>query len=181
MLFIEFIAIGTWGFWGLLAIIAILLSEMLDTDRPAAATIMALATAVGLWLLGFHPWDWIVAHPADLALYAAGYLAAGSAWSMTKWTLWLLKIRRYIEELKRVGHPSIKQALWQRGYPDKLPPPVGEHKSKIMGWMCLWPASMLWTVINDPVKRAFEHIYNMLGGVYQMISNKVFAGVTIKE
>jgi hypothetical protein len=40
---------------------------------------------------------------------------------------------------------------------------------------------MLWTVINDPVRRAAEEIYARLGGTYQRISNRVFQGYNKKD
>jgi hypothetical protein len=40
--------------------------------------------------------------------------------------------------------------------------------------MSLWPASIIWTAFNDPVRWLFEEIYDRIGGLMQAISNRVF-------
>ena len=55
-----------------------------------------------------------------------------------------------------------------------LPPKVGEHRTMILGWMALWPSSVIWTLLHDPVKWVFEEIYAALGGLMQKMANHVF-------
>lgn len=56
----------------------------------------------------------------------------------------------------------------------RLRPEPGEYKSQITLWMTYWPWSMTWTVVNDPVKRAFKYTYERVQEVYTRITNRVF-------
>ena len=38
------------------------------------------------------------------------------------------------------------------------------HKADIMTWMMFWPWSLLWTLLNDPIRKFFRHCY------YYMVS-----------
>ena len=167
----EFLAVGAIGFWLLLLLSAILMSEMLDNDCPGWATITAIVTVAILVVFGgFDPLSYLAAHPGEIALAIAAYFAVGAGWSLLKWYFWLVKLRRQLD----AGHDH-RRVLYTAGV-QQFPPQPGDHKSRIIGWIALWPASMLWTIINDPVRRAAEEIYTRLGGTYQRISNRVFRG-----
>lgn len=56
-------------------------------------------------------------------------------------------------------------------------PLVRENKTRIVAWMSYWPASMAWTLIDDPVRRTFLAIYDHIGGSLQRISDRRFAGI----
>lgn len=58
------------------------------------------------------------------------------------------------------------------------PPRPNDHKSTIMTWMTFWPASMTWTMLNDPVRAAFRFIYAWLSRTLQDLSNRAFADLT---
>ena len=172
----EFLAFGAMGFWLLLVVASIIMSEMMDNDSPFWAGSVAIITLAVLAVFGgFNPLIYIMAHPGETVLWVAGYFVVGAAWSLVKWYFWLLKIRRRLDE--RDPGLSFETVLYHAGVVRKqFPPNPGDYKSRIVGWIALWPASMLWTVINDPVRRAAEEIYARLGGTYQKISNRVFAG-----
>src|SRR5262249_48149703 len=36
-------------------------------------------------------------------------------------------------------------------------PKVRDHKADVLTWMAFWPWSLLWTLLNDPVRRFFQH------------------------
>ena len=59
-----------------------------------------------------------------------------------------------------------------------LVPLPGEHKHRILVWIGYWPWSMLWTLINDSVKRLYKFIYENISGTLLRISNAVFKDVT---
>jgi len=182
MLLFEFLAVGAWGFWALIALSAIFMSELMDNDKPIVATLVAIGTLAALAVLGnFSPLPWIAQNPWSSALYVAAYFAVGTAWSVLKWYFWLLKSRRRLDEIRteHQGTTSYEASviLKNAGLASKVPPKVGDHKARIMGWMMLWPASMVWTVLNDPVRWVFEEIYARIGGGLQRISNHVFRDV----
>lgn len=181
---LEFLAVGAWGFWLLLAISAIITSELTDNDSPGWATITAIGTVAALAVLGdFNPIELLKANPLGAVYFIAAYFVAGTAWSVTKWFFWLRKARAAILEMQSefpsMDHYSMRTRLRERRLPIEFPPKAGDHKGRIIGWMALWPASMVWTMINDPVRSAFETIYDSIGGALQGISNKVFKDVSL--
>lgn len=172
----EFLAVGAIGFWLLLGISAILMSEMMDNDAPGWATITAILTVAILVVFGgFNPLSYLAAHPGEIVLGIAAYFVAGAAWSLLKWYFWLVKLRRQLD-----AGETYSRVVYTAGLRN-FPPNPGDHKSRIMGWIALWPASMLWTLLNDPVRRAAEEIYARLGGTYQRISNRVFHGYSKQD
>jgi hypothetical protein len=174
----EFLAVGAIGFWALLLLSSIIMSEMMDNNAPGWATIVAIVTVAVLVVFGgFNPITYLAAHPGEVVLGIAAYFVTGAVWSLAKWYFWLVKLRRQISDADDRNRSRI---LWLVGVGD-FPPSPGEHKSRIIGWIALWPASMLWTLINDPVRRAAEEIYARLGGTYQSISNRVFQGHTKQD
>jgi uncharacterized membrane protein YuzA (DUF378 family) len=141
------------------------------------------------------------------AAAVAIYFVAGTAWAIAKWWFYVTKCRdKYndakIAFLERNGlggatkDTAIPDELlrkWQEtreheiGYQarraahqpqrEQIAPKARDHKGRIMVWMCYWPWSMVWTLINDPVKRLFKQIYLQIQGLLQSISNRAFAGV----
>jgi len=178
MMFLEFLAVGTWSFWLILGVAAVTMSELLDNNHPGYATTLALVMAAVFVLFGnFNPIAWIMHNTVEMLEYAAAYFAIGALWGLTKWFFWLRKIHTVLEEYS-ARHPSNSRA-WQdvaysRGWPMTLPPKVSEHRTMILGWMALWPSSVIWTLLHDPVKWVFEEIYAALGGLMQKMANHVF-------
>jgi len=183
MMLLEFLAVGTWGFWVLLCVAAIAMSEMLDTDKPGFAGFVALATLGALAFLGnFNPFPWIKQNPSDAGLYVLAYFALGTTWSVVKWYFWLTRCKRKLMELKAENpNRSMSDLLVYKvrsaDRPRSFPPKVGDYKSRIIGWMILWPASAIWTLINDPVRVVFEEIYERISGMMQGISNRIFKDI----
>lgn len=69
-----------------------------------------------------------------------------------------------------------------RSYAKKyLVPSVRSEKSRIMTWMMYWPWSAAWTLINDPVKRAFTAVYNHLRALFEGIVKSAFRGLDLDE
>lgn len=183
MVFLEFLAVGTWSFWAILAVAAVAMSELLDTNRPGAATAIAIAIVAIFAVLGdFNPLHWMMHNSVTMAEYTAAYFLVGALWGQVKWFFWLRTIRAFLVELK-IKSPTTFDAIWKdelyrRSWPMQLPPKVGDHNALIIGWMTLWPSSMIWTLMHDPVKWLFEEIYALLGGMMQRMSNYVFNDIT---
>lgn len=185
MFFLEFLAVGAIGFYVLIGVSAIIMSELLDQDCPGWATMLAVAVVAVLAVFGnFNPLVWIMANPAETGMIAVGYVVAGSVWGAVKWYFWLLKSRRKFDEIAKVD-PTLStlevisrlssDSVIRRG--TSFPPQASDHKSRIIGWMALWPASIVWTMMNDPVRWVFTEVYNRIGGGLQAISNSVFKDV----
>jgi len=182
------ISVSTFWFWGGIFLIGILISEMIDAENGGGATAVAIATAVIVVLFSdFQPTQEWTQYLWPLVWGALGYFVAGGIWGCAKWWLWLRMVSRKLDEIEtevrssRKGWSEIDVAdevtnYWRRaGLPTQFPVLVGQHRAKIMGWMMFWPCSMVWTVINDPVRRGFEEVYSAFGRTFQNMSDRAFS------
>ena len=266
MLLLSFLEVGSLGFWLLLGVSAVIVSSLVDDERPGTATVVALGTFALLALLGnLNPLVLVRDHPREALLAVPAYLAVGVFWGYLKWTLFvgaagrkadaakqiflegLAEYRKGIEEEKeeldsrtrstrgkqeqaqarmgntegasreetgwsrangprsvlanlqeelleleasasrlkereeKLGSDSWRQARWQSatrsaGITGEVKPMVRANKTRVLAWMTYWPASMTWTLIDDPVRRAFLALYDGIGGSLQRISDRRFAG-----
>ena len=56
-------------------------------------------------------------------------------------------------------------------------PLLRHNKRRIIMWMGYWPFSMLWTVINDPVRKLFRQVYHSIEGILQRIADHVWKDI----
>jgi len=82
-------------------------------------------------------------------------------------------------ELKAAWNEILQQGYYTMGRIELrlTPPRPNDHKSMITMWMSFWPASLFWTLLNDPIRAAFRHIYASLVRTLQDISNRAFSHV----
>jgi hypothetical protein len=55
-----------------------------------------------------------------------------------------------------------------------IPLRVSDHKAELYMWWACWPLSMVWTLLDDPLKRTWYFVYDNIGGLLQRISNNRF-------
>ena len=55
-----------------------------------------------------------------------------------------------------------------------LPPVANQNKSKIISWISHWPISMIWTLLNDPIKKMLNYIFECIKNIFQKMSNRIF-------
>lgn len=82
-------------------------------------------------------------------------------------------------ELRAAWQVVVQQGFYNNGQGiiNIVPPRPNDHKSTITMWMSFWPASLFWTLLNDPVRAAFRHIYASLVRTLQDISNRAYSDV----
>lgn len=54
-------------------------------------------------------------------------------------------------------------------------PVATENKAKITAWMAFWPCSVISTLLNDPIRRLFKYLFNLLKSLYQKMADAVFS------
>ena len=183
------------SWWFLLSVAffgAILLCE-------AKETFGGLTLALILYLLGLQffggvdIFNFVKSNTLDFSLWVVAYLVAGTAWSVGKWTLFVFDRKEQFLKLKDdfYGQNNLiigtnipanlkeKWVRWLSGSGD-FPPKASKNKYRITRWMLYWPASLLWTMLNDFLHRVFNAIYNLISNFLQAISNKIFANTQVK-
>lgn len=126
---------------------------------------------LGAWLIfDSGTVAWMAHHPGATLFWAALYLAAGCAWSVLKWYLY---VRQHREELRKVLN------VWLRTNPDgtrrdflesgKSPVTVSGNKHRLVTWIAWWPASLLWTLLHDLFVELWDRLYELTRGVYEAV------------
>ena len=188
--------VGSVWFWLLLLAESVALIVLLEWGRGPLATLTFAATLVALQFLGdANILGYAVHHPWPIVLGALGYFAVGTCWSIAKWWFYVREQRGFYDELRsaflRVNGlerqsavPEALQPKWKeclaiaegRGKLD-VHPLVAHHKAHVLRWMSYWPWSLFWTILKDPVRKAFLSIYYHISEYLQEISDKAFKGV----
>jgi hypothetical protein len=194
---LEIFAVGSLWFWLLLAGESILLFVLVERDRGALATASFLATLLLLQFLGdVNIFGYVVRHPWTVALGAAAYFALGTLWAIAKWWFHVREQRARYDELRSAylrvyglgpheAMPEDLQHQWQRCLEQarrgrrrlEVRPLAARHKAGILRWMSYWPWSFAWTMLKDPIRKAFLAIYRAIAEHLQRISDRAFQGV----
>ncbi len=141
--------------------------------------------------------SWVGAHTTETLVYALVYVAVGVGWSFVKWFSFLIQFRDQYREQKEAFltknklNPTgqvpeeLREAFGRflgglystrqfRGNSMTEKPKASNNKSRIVSWMSLWPCSMVGTLLNDPVRRLFNFLFNNFKALYQRMSDHVF-------
>ena len=200
----PFVIFGTLGFWGLSLLIAFAFIWCIEFDKSGGAAFMLVLTYLFLWgAVGINPVLWAWGNPMSAIAYVGGYFLGGTIWTIVKWYFYLLrrrdeakKIKVYFEanehdirtDWSKNSTDTFNFVNWMNGmsrhqtprheYRDNNYPPMAtQHKGDILFWAAYWPFSAFWTLLNDPIRRLWNAIYSILGGLLQRMSMSVFKDV----
>jgi len=136
--------------------------------------------------------------------YILLYLAVGIVWAGFKWFLFAVDkaeefqtkknkfYKEYAEDQRKSDSPNKRSGLhyikhdlskdvhtlWKeeiRKFNKSYPPQVNKNKATITRWMTCWVASLFWTLCHDFIARFYNRLLQMVTGIFQIISNRVFA------
>jgi hypothetical protein len=166
---------GTLWFWLLITItggliLYILESALWDSEDDSGGGLRVTLVLIGAGLLYYFfgskediisIFTYIKENPSFVLSLFAGYLFIGVIWSIAKWYFFLLNKKEYY---LRSNIPFHRVTA----------PKANKNKARIMSWMMYWPFSGLWTLINEPIKKAFQLIYRNIEGLFDRMSDKIF-------
>lgn len=158
----------------------IIIAACVENDTGFGATMVLFAAAALLeFFTSFQPYTLIYHNPISAVGLFGLYLVGGVAWSGVKWLSFVYKIRdRYnakIAYYQDLGFTDPEHhAKGATSFRFKVPLDVSEHKARIIRWMSYWPASMAWTILDDPLRRAFNWLNDRFGKFFQRVSDKAF-------
>ena len=170
------------GAFGLVLLLDVALAE--KEEFAWAGITLAAGAALVAWLgHGVNPFMWVWQNLAQIFLFSLGYLACGSIWSIAKWYLYLLNVR---DDLRKTIARWKSNDRVPSGYTSEKPKRPREsyassQKGRILGWMFYWPFSIAGSIIGDVLYRVLERIYKALAGVYDRISDHLFAEFATEE
>lgn len=154
---------GSFWFWVLLSLFTLFMIIAAEKASGLWSTITVVGTVSLLYFFGNKSnltelFLYTMGHPLRLFIAIALYFLAGTIWSVVKWYFFLINRRDYYLE---------------NGFGLKVPQ-VKDFKSDILVWMTYWPFSAFWTVIDNPVRWIFNHIFGRIRGGMQKMADKVF-------
>lgn len=185
-----FLTVGLYAVWGWVFVLVVLLAiaadvVFLEFDNGKGATLVLMATVAAMYFMAPAEWQMSAVLSAwrELGLLTLAYFAAGAVWSVLKWYSYVHQLRTAYDKYIKSGGQRKDAAEYVYSYHDRkksIPPDPSEHASTLVMWMGHWPFSLLWTIINDPVRRILNGMANQLRGVYRAIANQAFAGIEPK-
>jgi hypothetical protein len=160
------------GFIGLTVVVllALIVSIVTESYFWCATAVVAYFAALH-FLLGVTvdyaaALAWLQAHWVLVLVSGFAYALAGCGWAVVKWTTWIGKKARELEDRLR-ANPN--------GYTDRTPPQVHEMRGRIVRWMAFWPVSLIETAISDFLRELFMQLYNQIAGLLQRIADRAWA------
>jgi len=171
----DFLIFGGVAFWIFAAIVAAFLIFAMesttdsreDTGGGFAATIIVVLTLVLYYFFGSNEhinslFKFIFNQFWLFFGFTVLYLAVGVVWSFFKWFFFLRQRRDYLQ-------------LYGKFKQDEIPL-AKNNKNRISTWITFWPFSGLWTLINDPIRKAVSFIVDSFSGWYDRMSKSAFEG-----
>jgi hypothetical protein len=118
----------------------------------------------------FDIYGYAKGHILNTLGYVGIYIVLGVLWSFAKWWLFLRNqrdaFRLIVKNAKSVN--NIKSSFF-------IVPQASQNKSKIVAWMAYFPFSFVGTLLNDPIRKLFNSIFNQFKNLYQRMANSIFA------
>ncbi len=197
---LSLFAVGAIGFWVALVVLWAVMTWAVEMEKGWGAT-LTMGAAIGFALLvgksdilsfAANHWIWLIAAVPI-------YLAAGTGWGISKWKWLVVKARMKYDELRGdfeghdygINDPLELKARWASIVTDAglcgstnrcrctTRPLVRQHKALILMWMCCWPWSLVWALLNDPIRQAFRYIYAKTAELMDAMSKKTFASTEV--
>ena len=198
-MFYELLVFGTFWFWLLLAAEIGWLVFCAAKECTAWQSLLSVLIFLGVLqcFSNVNVAMFLIHNPILILVTAIVYLMGGCVWVFPKWWLFCKEhLRKYLD-LREIflrenklapgsSVPEDKKDAWTEYYAQNnryyensvvFKPEPGNYKNRIITWMTLWPLSFLWTMLNDPIVRFFQHIYYEISGVLRRISDNVFKDV----
>jgi len=202
-MWIELLVFGGFWFWALLGVLLLELLWDIEHDNLGRSVFWIFFAMAIYWIFG--PFGtavkYIFNNPLPCLGYVVAYFAIGAFWSIIKWYLFLTGIRGdyYTEKRRWLGVesdqgenppiPSHRKSEWRAhldGMGSRYSPTIlaqfahgmirpSKHKETLTMWIIYWPISMVWTLLNDPIKRLANWIYYKLAKLYRDMSKKISA------
>jgi len=166
-----------WWFWGICIVEFMLLTWFVE-EELGIATLVSLAVALVLlwWLAEVPIWTWVRDNPGQLFMYALYYILIGLAWSVGKYYFVLVKIRHKMLRVRKqwAMRPASNDESWDAFRKNRLGSwndgnyTFSHTSKKLVFWAMVWPPSMFWTLLNDPISWFFKFlIRDIFVGVYK--------------
>jgi hypothetical protein len=178
----EFFLLDGMAVYVLLAVVSVIMLISVEYESPGWCSVLLLAM-IALLQFGstVRPLSYALAHPSASILLLLAYFAGGTAWIVGKWVSFVYLTRdryhqacRALRDRGETSEPRINSLARLEIGVKSVPLLVRDYKSQLFLWWAFWPLSLLWTVIDDPLKRLWRLSYKLVASSLQNISDRAF-------
>ena len=174
----SFLAFGTFWFWLMAVIVFFAITALVEIDEGNGwgAFFVSFAFVALLYFFGSKEpiesmLSYVVNNPFPTLMIVGLFFLFGAAWSIAKWFFFLKAERKKqwedhveynkhaLEDRKREWKPNV--------------PTARRNKSLILMWISWWPFSMVWTLLDNPLRKAFNAIYDNLEQTYDRMAERI--------
>lgn len=160
------------------------------------------SVVAGRWFHVYSIVDFVRDNGVFTLVYVGAYVGVGIVWSFIKWFSYLMSFRDAFRTQKEAFFkskgldgllatapvPAEHQAAFKEFIQNNVRwtgehraqlyemerPRASKNKSRITAWASFWPFSLVGTLLNDPVRRLFNLLFNWFKALYQQMSDWVF-------
>jgi hypothetical protein len=155
MLSIVELMVIPYVFWTLLILSGSLLILSLELENIFGSWLLIAFLSVLLYWnfeeVGIF-FRWGYDHPLHVFLWVFVYFIIGTAWSLFKWYIYVKSCAKRMSEK----------------------PVLFSHRRRIMSTITLWPPSMIWYFIHEPITIISTWVYDNTTKAYQAITDSVY-------
>jgi hypothetical protein len=162
---VEFLAIGGLFFWGGLVALALLIGWIQD-DNESVAMLLAGAALAGLFLFT-DTYKYVTL--SGVIYTAVVYSVLGVIYAFARWVMFIWDAIRKAKE----DHTRFKSTKTIEEFAKDYRPVALQNKERLIGWMVLWPLSLVWDILSWP-RRLFRWLYEYLTTTFERISNNIW-------
>jgi len=191
--FCAFLSLGWW-----IVTLGFVVWAFILTDKDCwgwAITSMIVYFLFLNFMAGLNILEFAAYHPMKFLIGIVIYFIIGFIWSFPRWWLFVKDVaeqhlkekkeyfRRHKPNKKSTEEIQIKaekeiERNWKESISHRINKPMAlDNKNQITMWIIYWPFSLIWTFINDGVKRFIRHIVTKFQKLYQKISDRAFKNI----
>jgi len=189
---LEAFALGTIWFFIFTIICVISLFYFVETEKIARSILtVGFYTIFLQFVVKVDVFSSIIQNPIKSLLILLLYFFIGFVWSFVKWFMYvnkqalMIKIER-TEFLKRHSDkhcltitldtpiPEDLLSTWRHSKSYIRKPIVHENKARISHWVIYWPISVIWSLLNDFIRKTIDIIVLKIKFVYEKITSNAF-------
>lgn len=199
--FTDLIVVGTFWFWAFVIAVFFGTALLVEIEKAGFAFLVLVGTVlVFQFASDFNVLHYVTHNWWVVVAGVFGWAICGVLWSMIKLHFYEKKRRGRYDALKRnflilndvpddaTNIPDPLKSEWL-AYLDKNAPYYDkmyylrnfndptQHQSRIVSWIGYWPFSLALTILNDPLRKIGNAIFESLKGTYASIIKSAWKGV----
>ncbi len=195
---LELFVFGTLWFWLFVGAMFVVLVALTENEKPGWALTAILGSALLINIAnGGGALLWMAHHPFSVIGIVVSYFVFGVLNARYKWGKLVYKMRQELNDevssflkshdLEGTAIPADLENKWVewlhrndysrrvgKDYDCSKKPLLKQHKAQIITWMAYWPWSVFWTLLNDPIRWAFEEVYTGIAKWFQSVADEAF-------